>query len=170
MDETKKQEEKEEIVEQTIDQKEDVVESLTKKIQDSLEQLKRTQADFINYKARVLKDTQDLVFLQTKEIALGLIAFKELMLISMKNEERDETKKVLSLLLEKIDNSLSRLNITKIILKDNIPDYNLCECINTINVTNKEDNNKIIEIIEDGYLYNKKLIKPIKVVIGKLEE
>lgn len=156
--------------EQSIDLKNKEINSLQKQLDDYLDQLKRAQAEFINYKARVLKDTQDLVFLQTKEIALELISFKELLLLSTKNEEHEEARRVLNLLLDKLDNSLSRLNIKKIELNDSIPDYNLCECVGTVKTTISEEDNMIKEILEAGYLYNDKLIKPVKIIINKLEE
>jgi molecular chaperone GrpE len=152
---------------ETINQE---IESLNQKVLDYEDLLKRTQADFVNYKARVTKDVQDIVFLQTKAIALEMLSFKELFLLSMKNEEHEETKKVLELLLEKIDGSLVRLKIEKIKLNEGVPDYNLCECVSTLQTKNKEDDNKIITVLEDGYFYNNKLIKPVKVIIGKLEE
>ena len=147
-----------------------IIESLNQKILEYADLLKRTQADFINYKSRVSKEVEDIVFLQTKTIALEVISFKELILLSIKNEENDEAKKVLNLLLEKIDNSLARLKIEKIKLNEGEPDYNLCECVGIIKTKNKDEDNKIIEVIEDGYLYNNKIIKPTKVILGKLEE
>jgi len=146
------------------------IESLNQKVLEYEDLLKRTQADFVNYKARVTKDVQDIVFLQTKAIALEMISFKELLLLSMKNEEHEETKKVLELLLEKIDGSLARLKIEKIKLNEGAPDYNLCECVSTVQTKNKEKDNKIIDVLEDGYLYNNKLIKPAKIILSKLEE
>ena len=162
--------------EQTENLEVDSNESITKELDlkaelaSCIDLLKRTQADFINYKTRVSKEIIDVVFLQTKEIALELIDFKELILLSIKNEKNEETKKVLNVLLEKINNSLLRLNIVKIELVDCTPDYNVCECISVIPTKNVTENNKIIEIIEDGYLFNNKIIKPAKIIVGKLEE
>jgi len=132
--------------------------------------LKRSQADFINYKNRISKDTQDIIFVNTKNIALEFIGIKDVLQLAKDNEVHEETKKVLDILLEKVNNSLKRLNITKIELKDDVIDYNLCECVNVVPTKNKNENNKIIQIIEDGYLMNEKLIKPTKVIISKLEE
>jgi len=146
------------------------IESLNQKVLEYEDLLKRTQADFVNYKARVTKDVQDIVFLQTKAIALEMISFKELLLLSMKNEVHEETKRVLELLLEKIDGSLARLRIEKIKLNAGAPDYNLCECVSTVPTHNKDEDNKIIDVLEDGYLYNNKLIKPAKIILSKLEE
>jgi len=144
--------------------------STKQKLEEYIDLLKRTQADFINYKARALKDTQDLVFLKTKSIALEFIAIKDLLIIAKENEVNEDTKKALSVLLEKINNSLDRLNIIKIKLKDGLCDYNLCECISVVNTKNKEEDNKVLQVIEDGYTMNNKLIKPTKVIISKLEE
>ncbi len=167
MDDTKNKQEERDRNQETTNQE---LESLNQKLLEYEDLLKRTQAEFVNYKARVTKDVQDIVFLQTKVIALEMISFKELLLLSMKNEEHEETKKVLELLLEKIEGSLVRLRIEKIKLNEGTPDYNLCECISTVQTKNKEEDNKIIDVLEDGYLYNNKLIKPAKIILGRLEE
>jgi len=141
-----------------------------KKLEEYTFLLKRSQADFINYKNRITKDIQDIVFLKTKDIALEFIAIKDIMQLAKDHEENQDTKNALSILIEKINHSLNRLNIYKIELKEGVCDYNLCECVNVISTKNKDEDNKIIQIIEDGYFMNEKLIKPVKVIINKLEE
>jgi len=101
---------------------------------------------------------------------LEFISIKDVMQLAKDHEENQDTKNALSILIEKINNSLNRLNIYKIELKEGVCDYNLCECVNVIGTKNKDEDNKIIQIIEDGYFMNEKLIKPVKVIINKLEE
>jgi len=131
--------------------------------------LKRAQADFINYKSRVLKETDNFVFEEQKIIINEFILFRETLNRAYTSETNELVKSHIKELLNNFDNILTRLDIKQLNLDKKDFDYNFCECCGK-KVVNENEVNKIIDIIENGYLYQNKLIKPAKVIVGIKEE
>jgi len=140
------------------------------KSKEYLSLLQRTQADFQNYKKRMQKENEEYTFISNQKIIIEFLKFRETLKQAYSKENNNTLKKNLSQLLINFDNILKRLNIKKIDCLNEDFDYNLCECVLRKPVTNKKEHNKVIEILEDGYLLNNKLITPAKVVVGAMEE
>jgi len=134
------------------------------------DQLKRTVADFVNSKQRIIKDTENTIFQKNSKIILEFLNFKEILERAILHEENKAAKENLIVLDNNLLNILSRLNIKQIPLKDTEFDFNLAECAQTIKVNDKKQHNKVLEVLENAYTYNDKIIKPGKVIIGILEE
>lgn len=154
----------------SLDDQETIKEDFEKKINYLEDQLKRTLADFSNYKKRILKDQENLIFQDSSKIILEFLSFKEIIEKAIEHEENNNSKNNLTELNNNFENILKRLNVQKINLKDQEYDYNLSECVQTIKVLEKEKNNMILEVLENAYTYKEKLIKPGKVIIGSFTE
>jgi len=130
-----------------------------------LDLLQRSQANFINYKNRVEKETKDLLFIEQKKIISSFLDFKETLKKAYEYELDSKNKENILQLINNYDIILKRLSVEKMELLNKEFDYNYHECVFK-KETEEENHNKIIEIIEDGYLLNKRLLKPAKVVVG----
>jgi len=130
-----------------------------------LDLLQRSQANFINYKNRVEKETKDLLFIEQKKIISSFLDFKETLKKAYEYEQDSKNKENILQLINNYDIILKRLSVEKMELLNKEFDYNYHECVFK-KETEAENHNKIIEIIEDGYLLNKRLLKPAKVVVG----
>lgn len=130
-----------------------------------LDLLQRSQANFINYKNRVEKETKGLLFIEQKKIISSFLDFKETLKKAYEHEQDSKNKENILQLINNYDIILKRLSVEKMELLNKEFDYNYHECVFK-KETEKEYHNKIIEIIEDGYLLNKRLLKPAKVVVG----
>jgi molecular chaperone GrpE len=130
-----------------------------------LDLLQRSQANFINYKNRVEKETKDLLFIEQKKIISSFLDFKETLKKAYEHEYDSKNKENILQLINNYDIILKRLSVEKMELLNKEFDYNYHECVFK-KETEKENHNKIIEIIEDGYLLNNRLLKPAKVVVG----
>ncbi len=147
-----------------LDQKE-----LLDKIDYLDDQLKRTLADFSNYKKRIEKESVQNIFLENSKIILEFLYFKEILEKAIEHEMDNTFKKNIIELNNNFENILKRLDIKKINLLNTEYDYNLAECIQTMK-TDDKDNNKVVSVLENGYTFKEKLIKPGKVIIGKFTE
>jgi len=160
---------------ESIQEKEEIQEDKeNNKLQEKLElyedQLKRAQAEFANYKKRIAKDIENVVLLEISKILNEFFIFKQTLEKAIINENNEDSKNNLTELDNNLENILTRLNIKKIDIKNKEFDYNISECVSNQNVKDNKLNNKVIDIIEEGYTYKNKLIKPAKVIVGKLEE
>lgn len=142
------------------------LEEQNKLANEYLDLLQRSQAEFINYKSRVEKEIKELVFIEKKETILNFIQFKETLKTAYDHETNDQNKQNILQLINNFDILLKRLNVKKMDVLNSEFDFNFHECLFKKEVINESEDNKIIEVMEDGYLLDKKLLKPAKVIVG----
>lgn len=140
------------------------------KSQEYLSLLQRTQADFQNYKKRINKETEDCIFINLQKTLIDFLKFKNTLKQAYNTETNPSFKESLLQLINNYENILKRQNIKKIDCLNKEFDYNFCECVFKKKADDKQKENKVVEVLEDGYLLNNKLLIPAKVVVGKMEE
>ena len=149
--------------------KNDLLES-KKQIQELEESLKKSQADLVNYQKRSQKNTENSIFIERKTILSEFLIFLETLKKAKNNETDKNFKENLNQLESHYRNILNRFGVKKIDILNKEYDYNYAECLSRVPVKEKSKNNIVLDVIEDGYLLNNKLLKPAKVVVGYLEE
>lgn len=159
-------EEKDLTIQEEIDLIKEKLQEQDKLSKEYLNLLQRSQADFINYKNRIEKETRDLLFIETSKIFYEFLGYREVLLHALEKEPDEKLKESLSHLLASFDNILKRFNLEKLDVLEKDFDMNTSDCVSKLEVTEENQNNKVIAIVENGYLQNKKLIKPAKVVVG----
>lgn len=142
------------------------LEEQNKLANEYLDLLQRSQAEFINYKSRVEKEIKELVFIEKKETILNFIQFRETLKTAYDHETNDQNKQNILQLINNFDIILKRLNVEKMDVLNSEFDFNFHECLFKKEVITESEDNKIIEVMEDGYLLDKKLLKPAKVIVG----
>lgn len=142
------------------------LEEQNKLANEYLDLLQRSQAEFINYKSRVEKEIKELIFIEKKETILNFIQFKETLKTAYDHETNDQNKQNILQLINNFDILLKRLNVKKMDVLNSAFDFNFHECLFKKEVINESEDNKIIEVMEDGYLLDQKLLKPAKVIVG----
>ncbi len=161
----KKEEEKKEIKKQTEKEK---TETLEKKNKELEELLKRLQADFDNYIKRTEKEKEKCQE-QTK-----ITFFKELLsimdsieagIIAEKNEDSESFKGLL-LIHEELKKLFEKNNIIEIKALDEEFNPQFHEALMQ-RETEEKDKNKIIEVLQKGYLYKNIILRHSKVIVGK---
>lgn len=143
---------------------------LSEKINYLESQLKLSLADFSNYKKRIIKEQENISFIDNSKIILEFLSFKELLEKAISHEENEVSKNNLLELNNNFENILQRLNIKKINLEQTEYDYHTAECVQTSQTKDKEKENKVLEVLENAYTFKEKLIKPGKVIVGKYME
>ncbi len=153
------------------------IDDISKKLKDEevkskeyLSLLQRTQADFQNYKKRIDKENQECLFVGKQKTLLEFLKFRNTLKQAFQKENNEKCKENISHLLKNYDKVLQRQNLKKIDCLGKTFDFNFCECVFKKNVDDPNKNNKVIEVLEDGYLLENKLIMPAKVVVGVTEE
>lgn len=133
----------------------------------------RLFADFENYKRRTEEEKKNI------SIFVEQLIFTELIVIvddfeRFLNTETNADKKIIegvSLILKKINSFLTKYEVKKINIQegDNFNDE-IAESISTQEVTDKNMENKIIKVYENGYNIKDKVLRFAKVIVGKLKE
>ena len=133
----------------------------------------RLLADFDNYKRRTEEEKKNI------SIFVEQLIFSELIVIvddfeRFLNSETGADKKIVegvSLILKKINSFLTKYEVKKIEIKDG-DEFNdeISESVSTQEVTDKNMENKIIKVYENGYKIKDKVLRFAKVIVGKFKE
>ena len=133
----------------------------------------RLLADFDNYKRRTEEEKKNI------SIFVEQLIFSELIVIvddfeRFLNSETNADKKIVegvSLILKKINSFLTKYEVKKIEIKDG-DEFNdeISESVSTQEVTDKNMENKIIKVYENGYKRRDKVLRFAKVIVGKFKE
>lgn len=150
----------------TIDNIKQKLEEQDKLSKEYLDLLQRSQADFRNYKQRIEKETQDIVFIEVAKIFVEVLQFRETLVNAINKEKDQKTKESINHLLKNYDIILKRQGLEKIDVLDTDFDYNTSDCLLKQEVQDQNQNNKVIAIIEDGFTFRNRLVKPAKVIVG----
>lgn len=133
----------------------------------------RLFADFENYKRRTEEEKKNI------SIFVEQLIFSELIVIvddfeRFLNSETSADKKIVegvSLILKKINTFLTKFGVKKIEIKEG-DEFNdeIAESVSTQEVTDKNMENKIIKVYENGYKIKDKVLRFAKVIVGKFKE
>ena len=133
----------------------------------------RLFADFENYKRRTEEEKKNI------SIFVEQLIFSELIVIvddfeRFLNNETGADKKIVegvSLILKKINTFLTKFEVKKIGIKEG-DEFNdeIAESVSTQEITDKNMENKIIKVYENGYKIKDKVLRFAKVIVGKFKE
>ncbi|MCK9480471.1 MAG: nucleotide exchange factor GrpE [Bacteroidia bacterium] len=169
-------EHKEEVVEQT---EEVAAESSEKQLQDELakikEQLKeqedkylRLYAEFDNFRRRNAKERLELIQNASEDTLLALLPVLDDFDRSLKasNENMEGLKEGIELVYRKFNTTLESIGLKKMDSLGKEFNHDFQEAITQLPVENKKMKGKVIDVIQEGYSLNDKIIRFAKVVIG----
>lgn len=146
--------------------------ALEEKLSQEKEKFIRLFAEFDNYKKRTTKERQDLIKYSNKDLIEALLpvlddfdrAIKEL----EKDNENAGVLEGIKLIYNKLFNTLKDKGVSVIEVKPG-DDFNidLQEAITQVAAPNENLKDKIVDVVQKGYLLHDKVIRYAKVVVGK---
>ncbi|MEA1994021.1 MAG: nucleotide exchange factor GrpE [Euryarchaeota archaeon] len=158
----KSQSEKEEKIEEKdkiIEEKENIIKEKEELIQDYLNQMKKMQADFINFKNRVEKEREKFIKQSNRELIQNLLEILD-------NLERavDNGDEGINLIYKQFKDILEKEGLEEIDTEGKFDPY----YHEAVAVENSDcENGKITAVLQRGYLLNNKVLRHAKVKICK---
>ena len=152
------------------------VDGLEKEIKNIKDEIKKEKdryfrlfAEFENYKKRTDKESIELIKTANESLLKKLLPiFDDLKrgLVHSNNQKLDEIVQGFGIIDQKIKDVLKQVGLNKIEVKKGMDlDTDFHEAISQIE--DEKLKGKIVDIVEDGYILNDKVIRYSKVVIGK---
>ncbi len=126
--------------------------------EELINDLKRVQADFINYRNRVEKEKEQFANYKVEQFVLELLDIVDNLELSLKDCKDEGVKLIHKQFLDLLEKN----NIRKI--KEN-KEFNP-EKHEAIEKVENEEENKIVEIVKRGYMFNEKVLRPTIVKVG----
>ncbi|WP_235609947.1 nucleotide exchange factor GrpE [Blattabacterium punctulatus] len=147
------------------------IEIIKEKLEKEKDKFLRIFAEFENYKKRIKKESLDLFRIVHQQIIIDLIPILDDFERGLKELQKSKDQLIIqgiSLIQVKFIKILKQKGLNKIQIKKG-DDFNtdFHEAITQIPVLTENLKGKIIEIIESGYILQKKVIRHAKVITGK---
>lgn len=126
----------------------------------------RALADYQNLQKRVEKEREELSYVLVASLLESVLEIKE----DLERFSETEKSEGLKMILDKVKGIVNERNLEEMdAKKGSIFDANTMEAITTVPVKNKKEDNKVVDVLQKGYILNgEKVIKPARVVVGKL--
>jgi len=144
------------------------------KIKELEDRLLRLQAEFLNYKRRVEREQLELADFIKGEIFKKILPilddFKAMMAHAEEGKNEESVLQGAKMIYNKLKEVLEKEGLEKIQSLGEKFNPELHEALMTRPTTEAEEHDRVVEVYQDGYKLKEKLIRPSKVVVGKLEE
>lgn len=136
------------------------------------EKLILLQADFANYEKRVAKERTEWVMRAHETLLLALIPVIndfQRALQARPQSSPEETLKGVLLIQEKLFTTLKKQGVTPIQIAqgEEIIHEDHIEVVSTLPVEDPKKKGRVVEVVEQGYLYHGKILQRAKVIIGQ---
>ncbi|MBW3020014.1 nucleotide exchange factor GrpE [Candidatus Woesearchaeota archaeon] len=160
-----KNEEMADAVKEVADEKENKVDEQTSKIEELTDLLRRTQADFINYKDRIEREKKESKFYLKKEILTSLLPVVDMFELALKHtENKEEFVKGMEMIYAQLFATLENEGL-KVIKADKEFNPAFHEAILTEDSNEKEGT--ILEELQKGYELNGRVLRCSRVKVAK---
>ncbi len=149
------------------------VEQLEEKLRMSEEQNLRLRAEFANYKKRVERDQVELAIMIKADILKSVLPMlDDLKAMLEKSENNGGEESVVEgarMIYQKFLQTLEREGVSRIDALGKEFNPNIHEAVMMKPTRNPEENGRVIEVFQDGFMINERLIRPTKVVVGNYQ-
>lgn len=144
---------------------------LNEKLEEANDRYARLLAEFDNYKKRTSRERVDIIQSAGKEVIgklLPVIDDFDRALVAMENtQDIASVREGIELVNAKLRKTLEQQGLKEMEVIGEPFDSEFQEAITTIPAPSDELKNKVIDVVEKGYLLNDKVIRFAKVVIGQ---
>lgn len=172
---TEEQEEVQQTAENTTETQTEETAAPTEDLQTKLDEMKdkylRMYADFDNYKKRMAKERLELIKEAGKDVVLNLLPtlddFERALKAAETATDVTSVKEGMELIHGKLLRSLEQKGLKAMDAKEQPFDADVHEAITEIPAPTEELKGKVVDVVEQGYYLNDKIIRYAKVVVGK---
>lgn len=147
------------------------IDELNQKLVESNDKYTRLFAEFDNYKRRTAKEKIELMQSAGKDVIVKLLPvvddFDRSLQFMNEIPEGDAVKQGVDLVYQKLKKTLEQLGVQEIEVIGQPFDAEFQEAITLIPAPSDDMKNKVIDVVEKGYLLNNNVIRFAKVVVGQ---
>ncbi|MFW6273868.1 MAG: nucleotide exchange factor GrpE [Halanaerobium sp.] len=157
---------REELIEE-VREKDNKIDALDAEVDDLLGRMQRLQADFVNYRKRSEREKEEMSLKGKIELAseiLPVIDNFELALNSADNNT--EFYSGVEMIYKQLLKLLSDQGIEEISAEGEEFDPEFHEAIMKVDAENEEDEGKVVEVIQKGFILDERVVRPARVKVA----
>jgi len=148
------------------------VEDKQKKADEYYDQLLRLKADFENFRRRTEKEKQDFLNWGREKILIKQISIYDVFEHALQSVKAGQNLESIMVGLEMIQKEFAKMlkeeGVEKIECLDKKFDPNFCEAL--VQIESDKEEGTILEVYQNGYKFNGKLMRAAKVKVAKAPE
>ena len=134
------------------------------KAKENMDGWQRAQADFVNLRKRDEEAKVDFLKFANSQLILEILSTLDALSLAVSHGERG-VEQIHSMLLKTLKNyGLEEINS----LGEKF-DPNFHEAVGTIKTETKDEDHKILEVLQEGYILSGRVLRPAKVKIGEFD-
>ena len=137
------------------------IKELTEKIESLENDWKRALADYKNLQRRTLKEKEEAIRFSNYVLVSELIPVYD----NLKMVEKHSEDSGLKMVMDQLEEILEAVGVKELEVEGKDFDEKIMEAVET----KKGKPGKILEVLQNGYTFKDRLIRPAKVVVGKDE-
>ena len=148
------------------------IELLQHEISEIMDQKLRIAAEFDNFRRRTLIEKANWIKNATERLVLEICEvrdnFERALHAEKENGNADSFKEGIELIFQQMEEVLKKEGVTKIEAIGQKFDPKYHDAL--AHVPSEEEENRVIAVIQNGYLMNNKVIRPVKVAVSNGEK
>lgn len=145
----------------------DPMEELEIQVKEANDKYVRLYSDFDNFRKRTMKEKAELIQNASEKVISELLEVLDDFERAINNSKDEEQTEGVKLIQHKMMNIFERKGLKKMDSKGKKFDMDLHEAITEIPAPEEELKGCVVDVIEEGYYLNDKVIRFAKVVVGK---
>lgn len=147
----------------------DPLKILEEKILELEKEKQYNAAEIINIRQRYARERNALVKFAGMNLAFNMLPVVDNLekALSIENNDSEKFIEGVNMTLKRLKNSLENEGVVKIEAKGEKFDPSFMEAIATIPSPNGEEEGMVIEIIEQGYMFHDRILRPVKVIVSE---
>lgn len=145
----------------------DPMEELEIQVKEANDKYVRLYSDFDNFRKRTMKEKAELIQNASEKVISELLVVLDDFERAINNTEDEKQVEGIKLINQKMINIFERQGLKKMNSKGKKFDMDLHEAITEIPAPEEDLKGCVVDVIEEGYYLNDKVIRFAKVVVGK---
>jgi molecular chaperone GrpE len=151
------------------EEEDDPLKILEGKIEELEKERQYNAAEIINIRQRYARERNALVKFAGMNLAFNLLPVVDNLekALAMENNDSDKFIEGVDMTLKRLKAMLENEGVVKIEALNNEFDPAFMEAIAVISAPEGEDPGVVLEVIEEGYMYHDRVLRPVKVIVSE---
>ena len=147
----------------------DPVKVLESKVEELEKEKQYSTAEMVNLRQRYARERNTLVKYSSMNLATKILPVLDNLekAISIENSESEKFLEGVNMTLNKLKAVLENEGVEKIEALDKVFNPSFMEAIAVIPVPDGKERGTVVEIIEQGYMFHERVLRPVKVIVSE---
>ena len=147
----------------------DPVKVLESKVEELEKEKQYSTAEMVNLRQRYARERNTLVKYSSMNLATKILPVLDNLekAISIENSESEKFLEGVNMTLNKLKAVLENEGVEKIDALDKVFNPSFMEAIAVIPVPEGKERGTVVEIIEQGYMFHERVLRPVKVIVSE---